>query len=78
MKSSKPICLMLFGIAVILSTIGFTARSADFAMVSLFIVPIGLLFSLIGLIWVFKEKQRQGAAGYSGGAFFCLDFLFRL
>ncbi len=56
MKSSKPICLMLFGIAVILSTIGFTARSADFAMGSLFIVPIGLLISLIGLIWVFKEK----------------------
>lgn len=56
MKSNKPVCLMLFGIAVILSTIGFTARSADFAMVSLFIVPLGLILSLIGLIWAFKEK----------------------
>lgn len=56
MKSNKPICLMLFGIAIILSTIGFTARDPFLATVSLFIVPVGLIISLIGLIWAFKEK----------------------
>ena len=56
MKTNKPLCLILFGIAVILSTIGFTVRDSTFAVASLFIVPAGLLICLIGLIWALKQK----------------------
>ena len=56
MKTNKPLCLILFGIAVILSTIGFTVRGSTFAVASLFIVPAGLLICLVGLIWALKQK----------------------
>ena len=56
MKNMKPIALILFGLAVILSTIGFPVKDNVLTLAFMFIVPAGLLICLVGLIWAFKQQ----------------------
>ena len=56
MKNNKPIALILFGLALILSAAAFTGIEAALDLVTLPIICTGLLISLVGLIWALKQK----------------------
>ena len=56
MKNNKPIALILFGLALILSASAYSGLSAGFAIVTLPIICTGLFISLVGLIWALKQK----------------------
>lgn len=62
-KTTKAICVMLFGLAIMISILGFMPANdvtkGCIATLAIFIVPVGLLICFIGLIMALRAKENQ-------------------